>query len=317
MDYLAIIKKAYHITLRQPGLWLLGLFLAGGFSANFLYLAQIQIGWRDRWSIFQQVIPGFGFGPIAIFSAVTLVTFIIVVIVSNWAKVLFILHASDVLKLPRLNSAEGEENLDRSLGILFKHSLRYLLPVIAVSVLTMISVTIVTGILFGTPLLLYLHVDSQPVMWLLSAMVFVVLILFFSFLNIFSTFYIVLFRYSAQRAVNLALDLIVSKWKNIANMALMLIVIYAACFFIGSSLIYLLKEATSLVLLPLAKFGLFNEAPVINFLTLTSGVLLWVWLALVNVFFNLSLLLLFTELVKPTKHNELGTKKIPAPVAGI
>jgi hypothetical protein len=286
-------------------LWLLGLFLAGGFNGNFVYLAQLQVGWRDKAPLIHYGTGQYGNGRVAIAGLLGLAVFIVIFAIANWAKVLFVLHARNVLGLEEASTPDDPASPRK----LIRQSRTPLVSVMGVSAITMVSLAVISGVLFGTPTLLSLRPGSLPGMWLLAGLVFIVLVLFFSCLNIFSTFFIVLYRYRARKAVALALDLLVSRWQPIIAMAMLLIGAYAACFFIGVSLVFILKSVAASVLLPFTRFGLANPGDIVGFITVLSGILLWCWLAVVNVFFNLSLLLLFAELVRPPKDPELANVK--------
>ena len=293
LDYWSIIKKAFHTTVRYPRLWLLGLFLAGGFNANFLYWTNLRLPWRDNgYDILAWLAQNIGARHHALVAAaIAIILTVAVVVMVNWIKIIFILYISDVLKLKRMR-ADISTAPQPSFKSALQESRRYVSSVIAMSIFTMVSTAIVIGVLGGGSRLLF---ASRGVVWLIAALVFIGLLFFFSCLNIFGTFFIIFYRQGFKAALNLATDLIIARWQAIAEMAVLLMIIYGLCFFIGTSLLYGFTMVASNVWL--------------------SGLLLWAWLAVVNTFFNISLLLLFAQLVQPPYHPEFKSllEELPAP----
>src|SRR4051812_15333866 len=129
IDYFAIMKQAYTVTLKSPGLWLLGLFMSGGFNANFVYWANLHFRWRDRgdsvldWLQLSRSVPHIALGV-----AAGLIIFAGVLIVTNWVKILFILRTSDLLDLQRMRpqTKPNQEPMP-----LIQESQRYMAPTVA------------------------------------------------------------------------------------------------------------------------------------------------------------------------------------------
>lgn len=311
IDYWSIIRRSFKLTIAHPLLWLLGLFLAGGFNANFFYLLNLRLHWRDGgdslidWAQYHINHSSH----VIIASIVALGVIVLTVLVVNWAKTTFILQASNILQLKRLgqNPSIGDYGISQSIV----ESRRYLKPVIAMSLFTLACMVLLTGVLGGTPKLLF---ESRGAVWLIAALIFTVLIWFFSCLNIFATFFIIFYQRSFRSSLNLAWDLILSHWQPILELSLLLMIVYILCFFGGGSLVFLLKLMSEGALLSISRLGLVAGPVIFAFTTLLSALLLWLWLAAVNTFFNLCLLLLFTELVKPPHHPEFQslTAELPA-----
>lgn len=290
VNYPAIFKQAFETTFRYPVLWLLGLFLAGGFNANFFYLANLRWGWRDLgWQLFFRLDQATPTGHLLLGVIVVILFAAMLVVITNWAKIVFILYASDVLKLPRIKSSTASSKEPAPLKqLVINEAPRYLPSVIAMSLFTVISLSVLTTILAGGSQWFF---ASRGLVWSLAAVLLVIFIFLFSCLNIFGTFFIVFYRRSFSSALNLAFDLIITHWKTILVMAFWLMVIYGLCFFAGRSIL-------SVVIY-----------------TPVAGLVLWFWLAVVNTFFNLSLMLLFSQLVKPPTDPEAEqvTEKAPLP----
>jgi hypothetical protein len=311
VNYWSILKRAFYITTQHPRLWLLGLFLAGGFNANFFYWANLRLSWRDNSNeIFEWVQRYLRSSHHAIIAAAVFILFAVaVIIVVNWAKTAFILYASDILKLPRFR--EKKSVPEAGVVIALAESRRFVSSIIVLSVFTMVSMALFSSIMGGTAKLLF---DSRGLIWLIAGTVFVAMVFFFSCLNIFGSFFIIFYRKTFGDSLNLALDLMASRWRSIAEMAFLLSIIYALCFFGGTSLLFLLRFVVEGALLPLVRTGLFTGPVVLGLTTLMSGLLLWLWLAMVNTFFNISLLLLFVQIVRPLHHPELESSRTELPV---
>jgi|GEM_PF-1255868 len=308
-DHWSILKRAYQVTIRYPALWLFGLLLAGGFNANFFYWANLRLRWRNGGDLIADWIQqNFHTTHIVLASLLLLVAGIIIVVVANWVKIIFVIWVSDILKLPRMRpaSSTGQPDLHAAMG----ESRLYLAPVTAASVFTMFATGVVVAVLGGGSQVLF---DSRGVVWLLAALFLVAFVFFFSCLNVFTTFFIIFYRKSFGVALNLGVDLILSRARAVVEMGVTLLLVYGLCFFVGTSLLFLFRFSAVGTLSPLLRHGLVPSTAFFALITGLSGLLLWAWLAIVNTFFNLSLLLLFTHLVRPPYHPEF--RGAPAQVA--
>jgi len=312
-DYWSILKHSYRVTIHNPVLWLLGLFLAGGFNINFFYWANLRLRWRTSGEIavnwLQQNLHTthavIGGGAVIIGVAA-------IIILANWAKVVFVLHTSNILKLKRMRPSVPD-NAEPVTAV--RESPNYLFSVTCMSLFTMVATAVVVTVLGGASQVLF---DSRGVIWLVAALVFVAFVFFFSCLNIFASFFIIFYRKQFGAALNLSLDLIVSRSLVIFEMAIILMVVYGLCFFAGTSILFIFRTATIGLLGPLVQNGLVSAGAYYGLITALSGLLLWVWLAMVNTFFNVSLLLLFTRLVQPPYHPEFKSllANLPAAMPG-
>ncbi len=287
INYWLILKRAFNVTIHHPELWLLGLFLSGGFNANIFYWANLHLSWREHGeTIFDWLQENIQYDHHwLIATLVVIIVGAVVILTVNWVKTAFILYVSDILKLQRMR--QGETDIP-AMARSFQEGRQFLPTVISISLFTMASMIILTTVLGGSPKILF---ASRGLVWLTAGIIFFALIFIFSCLNIFGTFFIIFYRQNFGRALNLARDLIISRWQNIVEMAVILMVIYGLCFFAGSALVI---------------FG----PP-----TVLGGLILWLWLAAVNTFFNICLLLLFAQLVKPPYHPEFKSLLAEVPSA--
>ncbi len=179
----------------------------------------------------------------------------------------------------------------------------------------MISTMVVTGVLAGTSKLLF---DSRSLVWLMALMLFIGLVFFFSCLNIFGTFFIIFYRQNFSTGLGLSFDLVRSRVWVIVETAVLLMVLYGLCFFGGTSIVFIFKFVSVKLFITLSSGGLISPLAAVRLVPALSALLLWIWLAVVNTFFNISLLLVFAQLVQPPLDPEFipVPKKIPA-ISGI
>jgi hypothetical protein len=125
----------------------------------------------------------------------------------------------------------------------------------------------------------------------------------------------VVFKKTTGAAFNLGTDFFITNWPGILGLTVVLAVIYSACFAAGVVLIYLLKFILVSVVRVLPGLDA-SEFALIHFgIRMLTGLILWLLLAGLNVFFNTSLILLFLELITPIKTEEKAKapQMVPAP----
>ncbi len=299
IDYFKLLKQAYNITIHHPLLWVFGLFMSGGFNSNFLYFANVPFGWRDRSHAFMSHWVASLHSRSSVRSvAVSLILFAITLVIVNWVKIIFVLKTSGLLGLQRRLSPQAQKqqvNFELSFREIITESLNSLSSVLAASIVTMIFVAIVFAILasvnrqFGS---IWTDIPWVPVLGIALASVLVIAL---SLINLFTAFFIILYRYRVIPAFTLAVQLIRKRWLPILETVIILMVIYGLCFFVGTSLVHLIRS--------------FDNPDFIMYLQ--AGILVWIWLAIVNVLFNVSLLMLFSLLVQPPLYPEFVKETVP------
>ncbi len=299
MSFTNIIQRAYTSVINHPWLWLLGLFLTSGFNLHWLVFPQQSAQWQgitaNDWQLlirhrqFWAVIAGL------------LVVYLISVLIASWAKILLVLYASLLLKIKRLKpmGQNDPHPTEPALNkILFKESLSYLWSVTAVSLVATIITLAGAAALFIPSLVWMRGEPGQDYFVTLAVLVFLLLLLFTTFLSAFGSFFILLHQRSVRQSLNLAGDLILTKWRTILAFLLILMVIYGLTLTAGFGLLAFAKS-----LIPVG-FGILSGSGL--FSTLVAGRVTWavisivliVLLSVLNAFFNVALLLLFNELIK-------------------
>ena len=300
LSYSRIVSDAYRITMRYRILWLFGFFVIGGFNVNFLTVhgpATQPAGARLRlWEMvnFLENHPG----TLAAVSLGILLAALIGLIITNWSRVMLILTTESILKTKFPETPQQ-----------FTKSSHCLWPVIRMSLLTSTFMVVIAAVLFVPPFFLVSDANVQLLLWTVAAVLFLPLAFTVSCVNIFATFFIILFQQRLGAALNLATDFFVSKWTEILGLAAVLAVIYGVCFAAGISLIYVIRVLFNLALVSTTRLGISEISAMMSWLGLALGLLWWLFLAGLNVFFNTSLQLLFLQLVTPIEKEKEGLKE--------
>lgn len=274
----------------------------GGSSLNFLHFEDMPAREHLGRSLpFLDMLYFFQSNPLKL-AAVSLSVLIIFVgglLLTNWCRITLALLTKDILDTKRLNLLEN-----------LKSSRRPLWAVIKVSALTSMLMLLVAGALFGAPLWSPLDSGAKTLLWTTAAIVFIPLAYTISCINIFTVFFIVIFRMKFKAAINLGTDFFITNWVKILGLGLVLSVIFLAGSAVGGSAVFLGRLAESLALEYAGDFKFFADSAIILAVRIVSFAVLWLILAIINVFFNTSLLLLFLKLVTPVKTEEVEAKEL-------
>jgi hypothetical protein len=326
MDFAALFRRAYLTTINNPALWLFGLFLTSGFNAHwFVLFNQLQFAVKNPATLGREVLEHPADATLIIISL--LATGAITLVVSNWAKILLFLHAAEILKLKRVMpgwrraSDAVASSVDPASPTIFglqkkliHESQRYFWPVVGVSVLTG-AMTIAVAIILFFPAGYLLRADqNQGIVLALAMALFTVLLLFISFQNIFATLFIILYQRGIRSALNLALDLIVTKWQHIAVFAVILLVIYGLGVSAAFGIVHLSRGPIAVGFAIASHANMTAAALLFGAEWILVSLLLLVWVALLNVFSNVALLILFNDLVKAKPAEFLAVAELKNPV---
>lgn len=297
LSYSGIIRQAYQITIKNPILWLFGLFVAGGFNLNFLQYQNVparqlsqSLNWKDV-LLFLQSHPG----ALATLSLSLLLFSLLGLVITNWCRVMLVLVVDKILKTKFPEVWEQAVNSKKSLW-----------PVIKISVLTSLLIVLAGLALFLPPLLFGSHPQLQLILWVVAAVIFLPIIVAVSCINIFTTYFIILFKQKLPTSLTLGTDFFLAHWTQILGLAIIVGAIYLVGFFIGVSTIYILRQL----------FGLLFSAN-IWIPTAVANVLIWLLLGLLNAFINTALLLFFLQVITPVENEEKTIEKaVMASAAG-
>lgn len=302
ISYSEIVKKAFYATITHPSLWLFGLFAVGGFNLNFLNFENVPLRKmvleHDIMSltVYSQSHPAV----LAAASLAVLFFSLFGLVATNWSRIMLILLGDSIIKTQKPQVAEQIKKSGGSLWL-----------VIQISMITVVFMLIVAGVLFVPPLLLDIDQSFKILLLEIGAVIFLPLAFAISCINIFTTFYAVLYKKTLTVALNLSTDFFVSRWTQILGLVAVLMVVYFACFVFGVALIFCARAFFGLLFLILAKFNIFSFSAIIGILKTGSNVLLWFLLAGLSAFFNQTLLILFFKLNIPiASENTLEQAKV-------
>lgn len=297
LSYSDIIKKSYSITVSYPKLWLFGLLTVGAFNLNFLHFENIPLRHlvlEGRFNIaadYLQLHPG----ALALASLTALVFTALGLVITDWSRIMLILLGESILK-------DKTAVVAKQAG----YSLRSLWTVIKISLLTAVLMLVVAMAVLGPTQLLSLEPAVQTLLLEIGLLVFLPLAFVISCVNIFTVFYVVLYKKSLTQALDLGTDFFISRWTQILGLVAVLIVLYMVGFAVGVALIFLARLGLSWLFLTLARFNILPFSAIIVMLKVIYNALLWALLAGLSVFFNQALLILFLELNATVKAPELS-----------
>ena len=292
-SYTDILKKAYYLTRNFPILWLFGFFVIGGFSLNFLHFQDVpaeSLSQPVSWSAVGQF---FSAHPLVL-AGISLSLLIISLgglLLTNWCRIMLVLLTQEILDKSRF-----------SLHDQVKVSKKFLWPVIKVSLLTSLMLILVATGLLGVPLWSNLDIPTKTLLWSIASVVFVPLAFTISCINIFTTFFLILHKLPFRSALNAGTDFFLVNWNKILGLGLVLGVIFLAGSSVGGAVVYLSRLLINFI--QLSGLGFLPVSATIVIIKSLAAVFLWLILAILNVFFNSALLLIFLQLVTPTKAEE-------------
>lgn len=301
LSYTSILKKSYSITIRYPVLWLFGVFVFGGFNLNFVYFQGLPLEELGRPGGWESLLVYFQNRPLMLAGLLVLLLLVsaAALLLTSWSRIMLVLSAQSVLQTRQLALTEQ-----------LKKSRHSLWPVLLVSLFTSALLILLALGLLGTPFWWLANQPQKSFFWSMGAVIFVPLALTISCINIFTSFFVVVFRVPAKKGLNLGTDFFITNWSRIIAFGAVLMVIYTVGFVSGVAVVYLLK------LLADASLGVSGQflpnviSPALLVTNLTSTIFLWVLVSALNVFFNTALLLMFFDLTTPTKSEEAESEKV-------
>jgi hypothetical protein len=299
MSYSEIIKKAFNITVQKPMLWVFGLFMLGGLNLNlfrFLQSDYFSLRLESILFVWIRTLPEKPvFFACAIFLAIILAA--IILVLSNWSRIMLALEVEKDLKKNTENGNQIRFGVKKALW-----------PVIKISILTSALMLAVGVILLSPPFILAPSYALQSFLWNLGIVIFLPLAFTIACLNIFSAFYIVIFKTTFKSALNLCTDFFISNWTKILGLGIILIMCYLAVFMIGRSVIFLIGFILRRILEFSGSFGDLHFSGMILLAKVFIWFLLWLLLSGLNVFYNTALLLFFLEMNKPIEKESENSK---------
>ncbi len=261
---------------------------------NFFYFQNISLPSQNSVSetakYFQQH-PG----ALALVSFLVLIVSLVSLVLTNWGRIILTLLTTKILETGRMDLQEQ-----------FKKSTKSLLTVIRISLLTTFLMICVAGSLLLAPVLLAASSPYQVLLAALGSAIFLPLAFTISCLNIFTTYFAILWGLDLKKALDVGTDFVISHWSKILGLAVVLIITYSLVSVFGIALFFLLKLLKSYF----GSFGIWQNSAIMVLCRLLLWSFWWLLIAGLNVFFNTALLMLFLELVKPVKKEESPAKEM-------
>ena len=307
-DYLKLITAAIRVTVNTPLLWFFGLFLSAGFNFNWFYLSRNKLAlagaakwlehmWQAGLGNLQQFVPGV---------LLALLIIIAIWIGVNWIKTVFILNVADLLDVKRLGADAESLTIWQKQKKLFREAKKFLAPVTALSLFTIMAQATVTFVLLG-PWVWQKYITPLPGMMAFATVLFIVFMLFFSLLNFFAVLFVVLYQKKFHEAFSQATNFMGAKAKPLSAACFILLLLYVAGLLAGS-------EAARGV-----KFLFFEIGSQLGVLNLAREQVAWrleavsllflLWLGFLNAFFNVGLFVFFQKFVKPRQFEAENISK--------
>ena len=322
MTYASILKLAYTITINHPRLWFFGLFLVGGFNAVLLNSLGRSLEGLQSYSFFTAFI----LEPSRVsFISLSIAIILFGIIVSNIlrislvAMVVRILRGDDALSaqlgfaktwlklLPDFDPKQDNLPLKMIIKRSFKSTL---MASICANIFLFLAV-----IAIGSPQVVISGGAGIQSLFVL-AILFLPLAFFALYINLFPPYFTILFGNSIRDSFRLAHDLLVSKWKEIIGFVVVLLVVYSLGFTVVFSIVHYMRNVFSYGLEIFSHLGFFSQSVIISPVRIGGAALAWLLLAVLNVFSNIALLILFINLLKPVTDEqvaELGNRyPVPA-----
>jgi len=309
MNNLEIITSAARLTLTHKPLWLLGIFLSSGFNLHAWYgmqwlpQNQLFVFMRDLWMSSE---------PVVIWLLSLLIAGAVLVLVKFMKLLFFGYTHNQIHKVENLECVFCRKVKDTTIFKLVRSNTQLIVRTVITSLITISStVAVLSAFQFYST-----HAEFSFIKSVLMIASLIVVLVGISWWNLFTVLFMMWHDLSLPKAAALSFETILIKSKRIVVVTILATVIFALIMMTGSSAI--LQIPTYLASAPNFLFSemFFNSWQVL--VSITTGILLVVWLILNNIWFNLVMVLLFNEVIKPSKSAEaykefIASEPRPAP----
>ncbi len=286
MNNRTIFKTAYYLTINNPKLWLLGLFLSSGFSLHFWY----GLDYLQRNITVIQLL-----NYLYSLSKINLIILVILcgiggLLFFNYVKILFLKFCHNLLHDQKtmvcmICERQEEKQVPQVQWV------KVLPRVIWASIIT-VSLSIVS---VGSFKLLIGYGSAASFGLALNFICLFGVIGLISLWNCFFVLFALWYKMDFGKSSILAMDLLFSKIKKIAVAMILATLIFLGSVALGGTLILQIQQFL-LHGFPLLIPGF--ETAWNSVVVITSGIIFFVWLILNNVWFNMVIIILFDSLVK-------------------
>lgn len=286
MNIKNIFSKAFYITWNNPAFWWLGIILLGGFNIQWVLSGTPFPLWVSR---YQRILEWwltsgshFHYPPVWFF--ITLLAGVLILLLNGWVKALLIYlsaHAGGFI-FPDQQKVRETTTIWQVGGLVKK----YIGKLLFINTL----VALVAGgllVLVGFPVWGYLiRQDNLQLIAILFVFLACLIVLWAVLYSQMTVLFVVLRGSSIKDAFRTALDFMFLRWQQSLIFMLCLTGCFIASFFLGSAVFFYVRFAVKLLR------GYSFEPMLMQIVTL----LYLVWLALLNVFYNVVFVVFFSEL---------------------
>lgn len=302
MPYSRILKIAFTLTINHPRLWFFGLLLVGGFNAVLLHLLGVVSSGSDATTAFVRIFDIETQTGLLIAAGLVV---LVGIVVSNIARII-VIHSilktlnrdksyRDFLKLEWLEKiAEFDDSKQIPVSFVVKRSI---ISTVVASLCANIFIIMAIAVIGSPQLLFATHGYKFSIITL-------VLLLPLSFLalciNLFPPYFSIIFNRTISDSFHLAYDFLVKKWQEIIGFMIVLLVIYCIGFSIVFTVSQYVQSAVQYIFEIFAHLGFFSISAIISPVRLSGIATSWLLLAVLNVFANISVLLMFIYLMRPS-----------------
>jgi hypothetical protein len=292
MTNLDIITKAVRLSLTHKPLWVLGIFLSSGFNLHAWYgmqwLSQTQLfAWAHHLWISVE--------PFVAWLSLLLIAGAVLVLV-NFMKLLFFGYThNQIHEVDNFECVFCRQVKDTTILKLVSSRTQLIARVVLTSLITITStVAVISAFQFYS-----IHAEFSFIKSVLMIASLIVVLVGISWWNLFTVLFMMWYDLSFPKAAILSCETILIKSKRIVVITILATVIFSLVMMIGSSAI--LQIPLYLAFGPNFLFSemFFNSWQIL--VSITTGLLLVAWIIFNNIWFNLVMVLLFNELIKPDK----------------
>ncbi len=286
MNIKNIFSKAFYITWNNPAFWWLGIILLGGFNIQWVLSGTPFPLWVSRYQRILEwwLTSGSHFHYPPVWFVITLVVMLVVLLLNGWVKALLIYlsaHAGGFI-FPDQQKVREATSIWQVGGLVKKYIGKLLLINGLVA-----CVAFLLLLLVGFPAWGYLvFSNDNPIITTLFIFVSTMVVLWAVLFAQMAVLFVVLRGSNVKAAFRTAFDFMKLKWQEGLLFMLCLMGCFVATFFLGSAVFFYVR-----LLVKLLK-GFAFEPALMQIVTL----LYLVWIALLNVFYNVVFVVFFSEL---------------------
>jgi hypothetical protein len=286
-----VLSQAYSLTIKNPILWLFGLVMLGGFNLSLINFFSIVPG--GQWKSWPLRIDTLFNSPLSGWISVLFViaaTFVIL----NVIKIIFIVVMHNMLH---------QDETDLCLLCTKKETpLPYLSWLGRVLLASLITIGFTLGVMLATNSLIHAGQYDGPVVVMINIFFIALVTGLVGIWNIFTSLFVVMYDLNFKDASNAALDLIVLRFRQLVEFALILSIIHAGAVLVTNGFIIAWRHG-----LIGGFYGTSSE--ITHFVSI--GIIM-VWFALNNAFFNIAFVVFFDKIVRSIPVSKVTSRLLHA-----